>query len=123
MGLSYKSNALLNEIHFTRDNISEQLDKFSPLWKEYEQINSNIHTWIGAAEDQIENEGNLDLLYSELLAFKPIFDKSNNSFADALAIYNFADDEEQRKYMLQTETRWVKLTESLESQKKKKKKS
>ena len=117
--LSYKSNALLNEIHFTRDNISEkieQLDKFSPLWKEYEQINSNIHTWIGAAEDQIENEGNLDLLYSELLAFKPIFDKSNNSFADALAIYNFADDEEQRKYMLQTETRWVKLTESLESQ-------
>merc|ERR1712045_486984 len=69
--LSYKSNALLNEIQFIRDNISErieQLDKFSPLWKEYEQINSNIHTWIGAAEDQMENEGNLGLLYSELLA-------------------------------------------------------
>ena len=68
----------LDNVRFLRTQI-EQLDKFSPLWKEYEQINSNIHTWIGSAEDQMENEGNLDLLYSELLAFKPILSITFNN--------------------------------------------
>merc|ERR1719450_1559399 len=62
--LSHRSQDLLGQVQTER----EKLEVFQNIWRSYISIQSTIQPWLGAAEDQIENEGSVDLAYSELMA-------------------------------------------------------
>eukprot|EP00091_Calanus_sinicus_P015894 TRINITY_DN34892_c0_g1_i1.p1 TRINITY_DN34892_c0_g1~~TRINITY_DN34892_c0_g1_i1.p1 ORF type:complete len:250 (+),score=43.21 TRINITY_DN34892_c0_g1_i1:232-981(+) len=100
-------------IEFIRGDLQKYLI-FRSLWKEYENMQTTIQPWLAMVETQLENDGSVDLIYSELKAYSNIHEKANDNFTTALETIQLADEDMQRQLHIQFENRWKTLREKLE---------
>ena len=108
--LSDRSQETLQHVQSER----QKLEGFQSLWSSYLSIQSTIQPWLGAVEDQIENEGSVDLAYSEMTTYSNIHQTAGDNFVSAISSIELEDEDEQRKLHLQIENRWNALKQRLE---------
>ena len=99
----------------------KKLEKFSDHWQSYEENYTVIQQWLGSAEEELDKEGSTDLITSEQQAIKQNFDNGHLQFLRALEDNNVLDEEEQRTFKLQVETRWQQIGTDLKNIKKSRK--
>merc|ERR1712106_907496 len=106
-----------HQIPLILDSVRGDVKKFMifrPLWKEYENIQTTIQPWLAMVETQLENDGRVDLIYSELKAYSNIHKEANDSFSTALETIQLGDEDMQRQLHSQFENRWKTLKDKLE---------
>eukprot|EP00092_Neocalanus_flemingeri_P025196 GFUD01027327.1.p1 GENE.GFUD01027327.1~~GFUD01027327.1.p1 ORF type:complete len:2646 (+),score=708.19 GFUD01027327.1:241-8178(+) len=115
-------NNLFSELNYEipkmLDSVQGDINKytiFRSLWKEYEHIQTTIQPWLAMVEEQLENDGRVDLIYSELLAYSNIHEKANSNFSTALSTVQLTDEDMQRQLHVQFENRWKALKDKLEN--------
>jgi len=114
-------NNLFSELNYEipkmLDSVRGDIHKykiFRSLWKEYEHIQTTIQPWLAMVEEQLANDGSVDLIYSELQAYSNIHEKANENFSIAMETIQLADEDMQRQLHIQFENRWKALQDKLE---------
>jgi len=114
-------NNLFTELNYEIPNMLDVINKdiekyksFRTLWKEYEDIQTTIQPWLAMVESQLEKDGNVDLIYSELNAYSNIHEKANANFSAAMQTIQLDDEDMQRQLHIQFEIRWNSLKDKLE---------